>query len=97
MYFQNPHSIVDALLNKSGHLYVCGDINMAKGVKKRLSRIFVDIANLPTIEAKKMIQQLKVNEKFKKNPNYNMVGAQQNYMMRCFGVENRLDVIHALS
>jgi len=52
--------VADTLLNKPGHIYVCGGVNMAEDVSKSLSRIFVETAKLTQFEADSTISKLKV-------------------------------------
>ena len=60
---QISNLVFDILHNNSGHLYVCGDVTMAREVAEALKRVYVKVGKMTMEEAEAMIQNMKVTER----------------------------------
>ena len=52
--------VFDNLCKNFGHLYVCGDVQMAIDVGNTLKKIFMKEGNMTEEEAEKLIHEMKV-------------------------------------
>ena len=54
--------IGETILDKQGHVYVCGDVTMASDVSKTITKILQEYASLSDEEAKQFVSDLRVSK-----------------------------------
>lgn len=57
---QLAHKVWEVLGQQGGHMYICGDVTMATGVKQAIQQILVQEGNMTLMEAADMISELQV-------------------------------------
>ena len=61
---KNALEVYDAVYNKSGHFYICGDVRMAADVTTTLENVLVKQRNMTKLQAKSYVNEMKENLRF---------------------------------
>jgi nitric-oxide synthase len=61
---KNALEVFDAVYNRNGHFYICGDVGMAADVTKTLENVLVTQKNMSKLHAKSYVNEMKENLRF---------------------------------
>eukprot|EP00111_Clytia_hemisphaerica_P016599 TCONS_00049205-protein len=61
---QDMEKVGETILDKQGHVYVCGDVTMASDVSKMITKILQEYAALSDEEAKQFISELRTSKRY---------------------------------
>ena len=54
----------DLLVNKKGHIYICGDVKMAEDVTNIIEKGIAQLSDMSPEEAKLYVTEMKENQRF---------------------------------
>lgn len=64
---ENTNIVKNHIIDRNGHIYVCGDVNMAAEVRKTIQEILEHEQKLSKEDANTYMKELKVRSRIKMN------------------------------